>query len=180
MADFKKLFPRVLDSEGRSYENVPGDAGGPTKMGIIISEWKVKGYDKNHDGKIDENDLKLISEDDAYKIYKSDYWDTIKGDDIKNQVIAEYICDWGINCGIGLAARKTQEILGLEADGKVGPKTIAAINTADQKKLFDTLVEKRAAYYNAIVANKPSQAKFLKGWLARTNSFKFQDSSNIA
>ena len=61
MADFKKYFPQILDFEGRVYENVEGDAGGPTKYGIILSEWKTKGYDKNHDGKIDENDLKLIT-----------------------------------------------------------------------------------------------------------------------
>lgn len=182
MADFKKLFPKVLDSEGRSYENVPGDAGGPTKMGIIIAEWKVKGYDKNKDGKIDENDLKLINEEDAYKIYKADYWDTIQGDGINNQVIAEYICDWGINCGIKLAAKKTQTILGLVADGQFGPKTLAAVNAANQKDLFNKLVESRTAYYKAIVANNPSQNKFLKGWLNRTNSFLFKDTSsdNIA
>ena len=179
MADFKKLFPKILDSEGRSYENVPGDNGGATKMGIIISEWKVKGYDKNHDGKINEDDLKLINEDDAYKIYKADYWDTIQGDLINNQTIAEYICDWGVNCGILLSAKKTQTILGLVSDGKFGPKTITAINTANSKDLFNKLVESRANYYKAIVDNHPSQSKFLKGWLSRTNSFKFvNDSSN--
>ena len=185
MADFKKLFPRILDSEGRSYENVPGDNGGPTKMGVILSEWKVKGYDKNGDGKIDENDLKLITEEDAYKIYKINYWDVIKGDEIKNQVIAEYICDWGVNCGIGLSVKKCQIILGLEADGKFGPKTLEEINKANQKDLFTKLVESRTLYYKAIVDNHPVQSKFLKGWLARKNSFKFIDqldnkSDNIA
>jgi lysozyme family protein len=178
MADFKKLFPRILDSEGRSYENVPGDNGGPTKMGIILSEWKVKGYDKNKDGKIDENDLKLITEDDAYKIYKINYWDVIRGDEINNQVITEFICDWGVNCGIGLSVRKVQSILGLEADGKFGPKTLESINKANQKDLFNKLVESRTNYYNAIVQNHPVQSKFLKGWLNRTNSFKFKDESN--
>lgn len=182
MADFKKYFPQILDFEGRVYENVPGDAGGPTKYGIILSEWETKGYDKNGDGKIDVEDLKLITEDDAYKIYKADYWDTIKGDQINNQTIASYICDFGINCGISLAIKKTQTILGLLADGQFGPKSLQAVNSANQKDLFNKLVETRAAYYNAIVENHPAQNKFLKGWLRRTNSFNFVDdsSNNIA
>ena len=178
MADFKKYFPQILDFEGRVYENVEGDAGGPTKYGIILSEWKTKGYDKNHDGKIDENDLKLMTEEDAYKIYKADYWDTIKGEENKNQTIASYIADWGINCGIKLAIKKTQTILGLLSDGQFGPKSLEAVNKADQKDLFNKLVESRANYYKAIVANNPAQNKFLKGWLSRTNSFTFKDNSS--
>ena len=178
MANFKLYFPKILLLEGTSLENVPGDAGSWTKDGITIDDYIHNGIDKNNDGKIDLTDLKLMTNDDASRIYKKEYWDVIQGDVLKNQTIAEYICDFGINCGIKLAIKKTQTILGLVADGQFGPKTLSSINTANSKDLFNKLVESRTNYYNAIVANNSSQSKFLKGWLRRTNSFNFIDDSN--
>ena len=173
MADFKKYFPTLVKWEGSAFENVPGDAGGPTKFGVILSEWIAQGYDKNGDGKINVEDLKIITSEDAMKIAKPHYWDKAQADNINNQSVAEMIIDFGYNCGIGLAIRKTQTILNLTVDGSIGPNSIKAINNSNQKDLFDKLVSSRIAYYKAIVAAKPSQSKFLKGWLDRTNSFKF-------
>jgi lysozyme family protein len=173
MADFKKYFPTLIKWEGTSFEVVPGDAGGPTKYGVILAEWKAKGWDKDGDKDVDVDDLKLITASDAADIAKTHYWDKLKADRIANQSIAEFIVDFAYNCGVGTAAKKVQEILGVTKDGVVGPITLKAINEADQQQFFDTLKQKREDYYRAIVANKPSQAKFLRGWLRRNNSFSF-------
>lgn len=173
MADFKKYFPTLIKWEGSSFEVVPGDAGGPTKYGVILSEWKAKGWDKDGNGVIDVNDLKLITADDASAIAKSHYWDKLSADNISNQSIAEMLVDFAYNCGVGTAARKIQECLGLVIDGNIGPKSIQAINSANQEQLFNDLKAKRRNYYLGIVARNPLQIKFLKGWLNRNNSFKF-------
>ena len=173
MADFKKYFPTLVKWEGSSFEVVPGDAGGPTKYGVILAEWKAKGWDKDGDKDIDVNDLKLITADDAASIAKTHYWDKLKADDIKNQSIAEFLVDFAYNCGVATAAKKIQECLGVIIDGNIGPKSIKAINEADQKQLFNNLKTKRRNYYLGIVARKPLQFKFLKGWLRRNDSFKF-------
>ena len=173
MASFKEYFPKLLKWEGVGYENVPGDNGGPTNTGIILSEWIAKGYDKNGDGIVNVEDLKLITVEDAEKISKSHYWDKLKCDQIKNQSIAEFIADFAFNCGTGTAARKTQKALGIKEDGIFGNQTLSAIDKADQENLFNKLKQLRTDYYLAIVNNNPSQKKFIKGWLNRTNSFKF-------
>lgn len=174
MAKFDSYFPKLVEWEGAAFENVPGDNGGPTKYGVILSEWKEKGWDKDNDGDIDVEDLKKINANDASSIAKSHYWDRLKCDQITNQSIAEFIADFAYNCGVSAAAKKTQEVLGLTEDGNIGPKTLAAINGANQEDLFNKLKARREKYYRAIVANNASQNKFLAGWLNRNNSFKFK------
>lgn len=173
MADFKKYFPTLVKWEGSSFEIVPGDAGGPTKYGVILSEWKAKGWDKDGDKDIDVDDLKLITADDASTIAKAHYWDKLKADSINNQSIAEFLVDFAYNCGVITAAKKIQECLGITADGVIGPMSIKSINEANQEQLFNALKTKRRNYYLAIVARKPLQVKFLKGWLRRNDSFNF-------
>lgn len=173
MADFKKYFPTLVKWEGAAFENVPGDNGGPTKYGVILSEWKERGYDKDGDGDVDVDDLKLITSDDAFKIAKSHYWDKLKCDDITNQSIAEMFADFAYNCGVVLAAKKIQKILLLTEDGNIGPLTIAKINSVNQEDLFNKFKQIRINYYIAIVNYNPKQQIFLKGWMNRTNSFIF-------
>lgn len=174
MANFSKFFPILMKHEGGSkFTNIPGDKGGATKWGIILDTWIKCGADKDCDGDIDVNDLKLSTEQDAMEVSKKIYWDKIKGDCIYSQSIAEFIFDWAYNSGVQTAAKKVQQLLGLQADGVIGDKTVKAINDANPKELFTKLKNRREEFYKAIVANNPSQAKFLKGWLNRNNSFNF-------
>jgi lysozyme family protein len=53
------------------------------------------------------------------------------------------------------------------ADGVIGPKTMAAINDANPKNLIAKFSDARANFYQGIVARKPDQARFIKGWLNR-------------
>jgi len=170
MAKFDQYFPRILDSEGRVYENVPGDSGGCTHYGLILDD--VKSFFKKLDATCE--DVKSLTEDDAFKMYKSLYWDKFFADEILNQSVAEYAVDGAINQGVRLISKYVQEIVGIAVDGVVGKNTVDAINAHDQKDLFDRLKQKRINRYNEIVANNPSQQKFLKGWMNRVNCISFK------
>lgn len=173
MADINKLIPIILKWEG-GYVNHPNDKGGPTNMGVTIEIWRKVGYDKNGDGDIDVDDLKLLTKDDVVnRVLKPHYWNRWKADQIKNQSIANILVDWVWASG-AWGIKYPQRILGVTDDGVVGPKTLEAINNyPDQSELFKKLWIRRKQHFEDIVAAKPSQKEFIKGWLNRLNDFKY-------
>ena len=173
MADFNLYFPTLLKLEG-GLVNDPLDKGGLTKYGITLKEWIRAGYDKDGDGKIGPSDLKAITPEDAKPFYKKNYWDLVSGDKIDSQSIAEFICDWGVNSGTITAIKKMQEVIKIASDGIIGTNTLKLLNTGDKQFIFNNLKSRREQFYRNIVNANPSQEKFLEGWLARNNSFKFK------
>lgn len=173
MADVKLLSPIILKWEG-GYVNHPNDKGGPTNKGVTIATWRKVGYDKDGDGDIDIDDLKLLSNEDVVnRVLKPSYWDRWKADQIKNQSIANIVVDWVWGSG-SWGIKFPQRILDIKDDGIVGPKTLAAINDyRDQSELFKKLWLRRKQHFEDIVKADPTQAVFLNGWLNRLNDFKY-------
>jgi len=171
MASIDKLWPFILTWEG-GFANVPGDKGGATKYGVTISTWKAQGYDKDGDGDIDVDDLKKITSEDAKRICRKNFWDRWKGDLIKDQSVANMLVDWVWASG-SYGITIPQQMLGVKADGIVGPKTIAALNSQNQKVFFAKLVERRKKYLNDICKKRTANKKFLKGWLRRLDSIGY-------
>ena len=171
MATINLLTPKILKWEGRTFTDDPTDRGGATKDGVTLNTWKAQGYDIDRDGDIDVDDLKLIQDKDFEFILKV-YWNRWKADQIINQSIANILVDWVWGSGKwGIII--PQRILGLVEDGIVGNKTLAAVNSANQKDLFTTIKTARTKFLNDIVTRDPSQQRFIKGWLNRLNDFNF-------
>lgn len=171
MASVDYLYKFILSWEG-GYANVPGDKGGATNKGITIATWRTYGYDKDGDGDIDVNDLKIITDEDFKMILKKNFWNTWKADQIQSQAIANLLVDWIWASG-KYGIKIPQQLLGVTADGIVGPKTIAALNAKDPKSFFTTLWNRRQKFIYNIVKSNPSQKKFLKGWLNRLNGIQY-------
>lgn len=171
MAKIELLAPKIAKWEG-GWVDDPTDLGGATNMGVTIATWKQVGYDKDHDGDIDKDDVKALSKDD-FKFVLKKYWDLWKADSIVNQSIADILVDWVWGSGKwGIII--PQRLLQVKDDGVVGPNTIGMLNFQDQKILFDKIFEARLKFLNDIVKNNPSQKKFIIGWTNRLNDFKFQ------
>jgi lysozyme family protein len=173
VAHFAKYLPELLKHEG-GYVNDPTDRGGATKYGITLSTWKKLGYDKDLDGDIDAEDIKLLTKADAGEIAKRQYWDYFWADQIQNQSVAEFIVDWGYNSGVVTVAIIVQKLISVKADGVFGNVTVSAINRMNPELLFEALKIRRTQFVERIVENNPSQIKFLKGWKNRINSFQFR------
>lgn len=175
MAKIENLSPIIAKWEA-GFVNDPKDKGGATNMGITIGTWRQIGYDKDGDGDIDVQDIRLLDEHDFSAVLKI-YWNRWQANKILNQSVANILVDWVFTSG-AWGVKIPQRILGLKQDGAVGQLTLKAVNSANQKELFDKIFEARKKFFNDIVKNNPSQKRFIKGWLNRLNDFKFSETDN--
>lgn len=175
MADSKQLSEFVLSWESDKYTNKRSDRGGATKYGITLATWKKVGYDKNGDGVINAEDVKLLTKADYDRVFKRNFWDACWGDHIKNQSVANILVDFAYNSGVSRAIRHIQSLVGTKQDGIMGPATLSAINNYKQGQwvLFDKLKIDRIAYLNEIVKKDPKQETNLKGWLRRVKNIEY-------
>lgn len=171
MAKLDPLAKFILSFEG-GYVNDPKDRGGATNMGVTIATWKAQGYDKNGDGKIDVKDLRIISVADAINIMRKNYWNRWKADQINDQNLANTLVDWVWGSGKnGIVI--PQQMLGVTADGIVGPNTIKALNDVYAPAFFEKLRKRRLQYIDNIIRSNPSQKRFQAGWYRRINAINY-------
>lgn len=166
MADAKTLKPFIRSWEG-GYANIPYDKGGHTKWGITIATFRsVYGNLKTVE------DLKAMTEEQWWHIYKVFFWNRWRGDEIKSQSVANILVDWVWASGAH-GVRNVQNMLGVKVDGVVGPKTIAALNGYDmgQRVLFDKIKVIRTEFINTISTGK--NARFKRGWIRRLSSIQW-------
>ncbi|NDV96397.1 peptidoglycan domain protein [Dysgonomonas sp. 521] len=173
MAKVEQLVPFILKWEG-GYVNDPDDLGGATNKGITIATYRyyrrLKGYKKTT-----VSDLKNISHDEWTDVLKTLYWDKWRADDILSQPIANILTDWVWASG-GYGIKLPQKLLGVKADGIVGPVTLGAVNAYDDcRELFGKIRQERIAFVERIVASRPANKKFRRGWLNRINDLKFDE-----
>ena len=174
MASFELAKNNTLDFEQRVLEKVAGDPGGETDWGIDRENnpnwvgWQVLDNMQNTSKTAQEACAELMADIDAY--YRA-IWDGIRGDEIKDQHLANYFFDMVVNPGI-LSKKAIQMLLGFsdgEVDGKIGDFTIAAINSTEPENLIAKLKAWRIDYYNSRGAWAD---KFKQGWLNRANEIK--------
>lgn len=173
MANIELLVPIIEKWEG-GYVFDPDDPGGHTIMGVTLKTWQKAGYDKTGDGKIDVDDLRLVTYEEMITvILKPYYWDVWKADHIKNQSIANLLVDW-LWCSGPRTVVIVQHMLELEPDGIVGNKTLTAINTyPDLNELHKLIKAARIYYIDAICEQRPVLTKFKRGWKNRIADFVY-------
>lgn len=165
MASFAKYTNLLFLLEGGFSHDV-ADRGGPTNMGVTLNTWRWVGYDKDGDGDVDPEDLLRLTRNDVQKVVRHFYWNRWRADEIESQALAEMVVDW-LWCSGKWGILIPQKMLGVKADGYVGPVTLHAINQADPALFHQQLYERRLEFIQQIVHNDPSQALFLKGWVGR-------------
>lgn len=167
MADCEITAKLIYELEG-GYSDNKLDRGGRTNHGITWGTYYYFYKEPNLDKFMKMDYLEW------FEIFYHGYWNACNASNIKNQSVANLIVDWNFNSGIAVNKR-VQKLLGVKEDGVFGTLTMNALNSADQRKLFDDIMLIRRNYYNMIVTNKPSQKIFLKGWKSRLNKIKYHE-----
>ena len=156
MADFNKAIDKTLAHEGGAkFTDDPTDRGGATKYGISQRAYP-------------NVDIRNLTEQQARDIYKRDYWDRIRADEMTSQAIAENIFDTAVNMGVRTASRLAQVALDIEpADGIIGSQSLKTINAADESSFIANYTIAKIARYTYICNRNKSQKKYLLGWINR-------------
>lgn len=169
MANFELFAEKVFRWEG-GFVDEPTDRGGATNRGVTVATWRDVGYDKDDDGDIDAEDVRLLSVGECMEVLRCSYWNRWQADDIADQEIAAMVVDW-LWCSGSWGIVIPQRILGVRPDGVVGSVTLSALNKSNPGKLLVALYNARLAFIRNIIRNNPLQKKFERGWLRRLNDF---------
>jgi lysozyme family protein len=155
-ARFDACMPFIFKAEG-GYSDTPGDPGGTTNFGITLAT--LKAYEGNPN--LTAQDVKNLTPATAKEIYRSNYWNRMQCGALPAGLDLE-VFDFGVNAGPGEAVKALQRIVGVTADGSIGPITLAAIGQFKPRDLISQYSEARLAYYKGL--NNP---EFEQGWTAR-------------
>lgn len=160
MSRFEDCLARILKHEG-GYVNDPLDSGGRTNLGVTQRVWEEwVGHP------VTEADMKALTPQKIAPMYKLKYWNPSYCE-VLPKGLDYVVFDFAVNAGTGRSVKTLQSAIGCVADGVIGPKTMAVINDANTKDLIAKFSDARADFYQGIVARKPDQARFIKGWLNR-------------
>lgn len=157
--NFAACLAHILASEG-GYVDHPKDPGGATNMGIThttLAEWRGRPVTKA--------DVRALTKAEAAAIYKARYWDTVRGDDLPAGLDLVAF-DAAVNSGVYRGARWLQSALGVVADGKIGPRSIAAASAADRSTAIRRAVQARKNFLLSL----STWATFGRGWSSRLTS----------
>jgi lysozyme family protein len=188
MANFNEALHLTAINEG-GYANDPADHGGETYAGISRKFWP------NWQGWLIIDDIfatntqytshaiSFINDDEelkelAQQFYKHNFWDVNKLDQINDQQLADSVYDFGVNSGVGKAAKILQEAIAylypkdrLTVDGMIGNQTINACNNGVPYLIYAEFNGRRKEFYEKLATN-PTQHKFLASWLSRIKPYQ--------
>ena len=171
------IIDATIGKEG-GYVNNPNDAGGETKWGITVAV--ARQY--NYFGRMVD-----LPRETAVRIYKEAYFIEPGFDKILtlSPSIADEMFDTGVNCGVSVPAKFLQRSLNvlnrshsakpmfddLTVDGKLGPKTYAALaallalrGAQGEVVLLRMLNALQGAYYIEITERREKNEDFTFGW----------------
>lgn len=173
MNNFEIALQKTLKWEGgyQAHSNDPGNfnsAGELIGTNFGISAPVLEAYMATRPTKEDMQNLSLKT---AAEIYRRDYWSAIRGDDIQDADLAALLFDMAVNHGPASALRTVQRAIGVKHDGKIGPVTIAALNSAQARSLITKVIDERIKLYQRIIARRPAMKVFSPGWIKRALSF---------
>ena len=107
------------------------------------------------------------AKEEVRKRYKTNYWKPLGLDKVVSYDVAQVLLSSSVLSGPLTALRLAQRVVGVPADGIIGPQTLSALNATDP-----VLFELRYGFvridrFYRIGSKNPSQRKWFRGWVKR-------------
>jgi lysozyme family protein len=155
-SNYDEALRRLLAHEG-GYSDHPSDPGGPTNFGVTLAD-----YRRYVRANATAADVKAMLLDEARRIYRAQYWDAMRCDDLPAGV--DYaLFDYGVNSGTGRAPRVLQRVVGVADDGRIGAQTVAAVRALEAAAVVTALCDERLAFLQRL----KTWPVFGRGWSRR-------------
>ncbi|MBL0406333.1 glycoside hydrolase family 108 protein [Microvirga aerilata] len=149
----------VLRHEG-GFVRHPRDPGGATNLGITRQTLsRARGRSASVD------DVRHLTQEEAASIYRRFYWDAVLADELPPGLDLA-VFDFAVHSGPAKAARTLQGLLGVQADGVVGPVTLEAARQADAGDAIRRLTRARLGFLSRLGV----WPVFGRGWRRRVLS----------
>jgi hypothetical protein len=158
--NFKNIINNLVELEG-GKSNLSYDKGGKTNLGI--TQYTYNNWNKKHNKPL--KDVYKITRQEADQIYKEEYWNIIKGDQLPPNV-AHIMLSQALLDGPQDSIRLVQKLLGLKVDGIMGSDTINKIKrlTVNGDIKLATAIANKQIYR---LKTDEDADKFGKGWNSR-------------
>lgn len=157
---FDLAFDRVIGHE-KGYQNDPKDRGNWTTG--VIGQGSLKGTNFGISAmSYPALDIKNLTVEQAKVIYKRDFWDRAKADQL-HPAVAYQLFDMAVNHGNGNAIRMLQRAAKVADDGQVGPATLGAVSAMT---VTDTIMRLNAERLE-FISKLSTWPTYGRGWTVR-------------
>jgi lysozyme family protein len=168
-SNWQKSFELMLKSEG-GYVNNPADPGGMTNLGVTKATWE------NWVGRpSDGAEMRSLTPEKVEPLYRKKFWDAVRGDELP-MGLDYLVFDFAVNAGAGRSIKTLQSSVGVAADGRFGPMTLAAVQAIDPKDLIEKFSQTKEDFYRSL----NTFATFGRGWLNRVADVKLKAFSMLS
>ncbi len=169
MSTFDDVFRSVIGEEG-GYTANAADPGNWTsgKCGVGRCSGTKYGISAASYPNVDIAGLSL---NDAKAIYRRDYWDKVRGDELP-AALALLVFDAAVNSGPSRAIRWLQTALRVTVDGVLGPASMAAVQKAAGQGA--ALLAEYQAQRLVFMASLPTWRTFALGWSRRVCTMQYE------
>jgi len=162
-SNFEECMARLLEHEG-GFVNHAEDPGGETNLGVTRAV-----YEQYLGRQVMDGEMKGLTHDDVYPLYKENYWDRVRGDDLPSGVDWS-VYDFCVNSGVSRSAKALQRIVGVEQDGGIGPMTLQAVAEVEPAEIIEQMHHMRDSFYRSL----STFDTFGRGWTRRNDETKEQ------
>jgi len=183
----------IVEREG-GFVNDPDDPGGPTNHGVTLATARAHGLDLDGDGDVDVDDVRLITDDVAAKLFIRRYYLQPRID-LLPECVQPAVMDMCVHSGdnaVRIFQRLLNELGGKPAmlgkwapvveDGKIGPKTVKAARlcceTVGPDNLRNWYGKARREWYYLQGDRRSRSRKYIVrlnggkgGWIVRAEDF---------